>query len=209
MPAKAVPRAKSAHVTAKRHRRRDQVLDAAAAVFAAKGFHDATTRDIADRVGLLPGSLYYYFDSKEAALVAVCERTGRRYVEAMAGILDGPPPVARLLREAIRSHMVSNRRELVHVFAFRRHDLPGGAAARLARLAADYTGQWEALLARGVAAGEFPPSLDCARTAVAILSMCNGAVEWYQDRGDARIETVAADFADILLGGIAAERPAR
>ena len=61
---RAALRAKSPHLAKKQDRRRDEVLDAAAAVFAEKGFHAATTRDIADRLGLLPGSLYYYVESK-------------------------------------------------------------------------------------------------------------------------------------------------
>ena len=50
-----------------------EVFDAAAAVFAEKGYHGTSTKDIADRLGLQQGSLYYYFASKEEALRKVCE----------------------------------------------------------------------------------------------------------------------------------------
>ncbi|HZD25745.1 MAG TPA: helix-turn-helix domain-containing protein, partial [Alphaproteobacteria bacterium] len=52
----------------RRARRHREIMDAAAAVFSEKGFHGASTRDIAERVGLRQGSLYYHFPSKEAAL---------------------------------------------------------------------------------------------------------------------------------------------
>lgn len=48
-------------------RRAGEVLEAAAAVFAERGFHGASTQDIADRLGMRQASLYYYFTSKEAA----------------------------------------------------------------------------------------------------------------------------------------------
>ena len=47
---------------------RRQAIKSAAAVFAEKGFHGSSTRDIAEHLGIKQGSLYYYFGSKEEAL---------------------------------------------------------------------------------------------------------------------------------------------
>jgi AcrR family transcriptional regulator len=49
-----------------------QAIKSAAAVFAEKGFHGSSTRDIAEHMGIKQGSLYYYFKSKEEALGEVC-----------------------------------------------------------------------------------------------------------------------------------------
>src|SRR6476646_5314637 len=46
--------------------RRDQLLAIAAGLFAEKGFKNTTVRDIADASGILSGSLYHHFDSKES-----------------------------------------------------------------------------------------------------------------------------------------------
>src|ERR1700709_786186 len=46
--------------------RRDELLDIAAKLFAERGFKNTTVRDIADAAGILSGSLYHHFDSKEA-----------------------------------------------------------------------------------------------------------------------------------------------
>jgi AcrR family transcriptional regulator len=51
--------------------RRQQILEAAAAHFAASGFHATNMRDIAADVGILVGSIYYHFESKDALFVAV------------------------------------------------------------------------------------------------------------------------------------------
>ena len=49
-------------------RRASEVLDAAAKVFARRGYHGAATQDIADVLGIRQASLYYYIPSKEVAL---------------------------------------------------------------------------------------------------------------------------------------------
>lgn len=54
--------------------RKNQILDAAAAVFAEKGFHPTTTKDIAKRAGIAEGTIYNYFESKTALLLGIFER---------------------------------------------------------------------------------------------------------------------------------------
>lgn len=189
---------------ARKHaRRRNEVLDAAAAVFAEKGFHTATLKDIADRLNLLPASLYHYVASKEAALVEVCQRTNDRNIEGMAAILEAPPPYRALIGKAVGMHMLNNRRELVQSFAFRRKDLPRQAATALARMAARYQAQWEDLIARAVAAGELRPDIEPRAVALAILSMCNGAIDRYESHPPGEIAALAETFSGFILEGLA------
>lgn len=54
--------------------RRNQILDAAATVFAEKGFHRATTKDIARTAGVSQGTIYNYFDTKEDLLIGIMAR---------------------------------------------------------------------------------------------------------------------------------------
>lgn len=54
--------------------RRNQILDAAVAVFAEKGFHHTTTKDIAGRAGIAEGTIYNYFGSKGELLVGLMTR---------------------------------------------------------------------------------------------------------------------------------------
>jgi AcrR family transcriptional regulator len=54
--------------------RRNQILDAAASVFAEKGFHRATTKDIASAAGVSEGTIYNYFDSKADLLIGIMSR---------------------------------------------------------------------------------------------------------------------------------------
>lgn len=54
--------------------RRNQILDAASKLFATKGFHPTTTKDIAREAGLAEGTIYIYFKSKPALLLGIMER---------------------------------------------------------------------------------------------------------------------------------------
>jgi AcrR family transcriptional regulator len=81
------------------------LLDAAAKLFAAKGYSETTIRDIATAVGMLPGSVYYHFAAKHALLLAVYEegvsKIGARLDEAVAKESD---PWQRL-GKAIEAHL--------------------------------------------------------------------------------------------------------
>src|SRR5215813_15091194 len=70
-------------------RRAPEIIEAAARVFAERGFHGATTQDIADVLGIRQASLYYYFSSKEEALELVCARGVEGFLEAAAVIAAG------------------------------------------------------------------------------------------------------------------------
>lgn len=194
----------SDYKTRKHLRRRDEILDAAAAVFAEKGFHNATLKDIADRVGVLPAGLYHYFASKDAALIEVCRRGGRAFLETMRASLEEDRSAPGLLRDAIRRHMHNNRRELVFIFAFRRSGLPGAVLPDLQHMAGEYQSMWEEVIARGVRQGELAPGTDPHTAAVGLLAMLNGAIEWYGRMSEAEIDAVADQFADIALNGLMA-----
>src|SRR5690348_17883325 len=84
-------------------RRAPQIIDAAARVFAERGFHGATTQDIADVLGIRQASLYYYFSSKEAALELVCLKGVEGFFEAAKTIAARPGSVRKRLISLIES----------------------------------------------------------------------------------------------------------
>ena len=80
-------------------RRSEEIIDAAARVFAERGYHGTSTQAIADVLGMRQASLYYYFPSKEAALEEVCARGTDGFVELAARRAEYPAgTVVRLFR---------------------------------------------------------------------------------------------------------------
>uniref|UniRef100_UPI0015C4E884 TetR/AcrR family transcriptional regulator n=1 Tax=Streptomyces sp. NRRL B-24572 TaxID=1962156 RepID=UPI0015C4E884 len=86
--------------------RRREILDTAAEVFAAQGYDATTVRKIADAAGLLAGSLYYHFDSKESMLDEILASFLRelwgRYDAVLAAGLDPRQTIEALVTESFR-----------------------------------------------------------------------------------------------------------
>jgi AcrR family transcriptional regulator len=64
--------------------RKNQILSAAATIFAEKGFHSTTTKDIAKQAGIAEGTIYNYFDSKTALLLGIFDRMRTSVIEENA-----------------------------------------------------------------------------------------------------------------------------
>src|SRR6266496_3647760 len=69
-------------------RRRGEVLDAAVRVFHAKGYDATSIQDIADEVGILKGSIYYYITSKEDVLFEILDEVHRAAFNAVVEAIE-------------------------------------------------------------------------------------------------------------------------
>src|SRR5437868_1112079 len=87
------------------HRRSAEIINAAAHVFAERGYHGATTQDIADVLGIRQASLYYYFSSKEAALEAVCAEGMEDYALRAQRILKDKASAANKVGQLVFHHL--------------------------------------------------------------------------------------------------------
>jgi len=91
------------------------ILDAAAQLFARHGYHRATTNRIAERAGVSVGSLYEYFSSKDAILVALGEAhlaDGRRVLREAVGRLERAPTdlggtIRAIVGATVRVHAIA------------------------------------------------------------------------------------------------------
>jgi len=189
-------------------RRYREVLDVAATVFAEKSYAGASTRDIAERLGIRQASLYYYFPSKEAALAAICELGVKGFIANLDRIIAEPAPAARKLRAAIANHIAPLRAhpeaDYVCVFLRHRHELPNGPRQTVAALARTYQDLIERLFAEGIKAGELRADLDPHLATLALLGLCNSVIT---NRGIPRSSTIDAmidEYARIVIAGVVA-----
>jgi len=116
-------------------RREPEIIEAAARVFAERGYHGASTQAIADVLGIRQASLYYYFPSKEVALEVVCTLGVEEFVDREAAIAAGPGTAAEKIRAIVHAHLAPNRdrRDFVWVFLRERHHLPDASRRRVGR----------------------------------------------------------------------------
>ena len=176
---------------------------AAASVFSEKGFHGASTRDIAEQLGIKQGSLYYYFDSKEEALEEVCLYGLQRYVENMDAIADSSDSFEARLFAVVTNHLSSYREksEALKVHNDERLYLPRERRKRLKELGTRYRQQLEQLIESAIAAGEVRDKIDSHFAAQSIIGICNGLGEIIVRDPDADVFDLARKCTDLLLRG--------
>jgi TetR/AcrR family fatty acid metabolism transcriptional regulator len=78
--------------------RREELLRAAAHVFADKGFHGARISDVAEEAGVAYGLVYHYFRSKDELLESIFRESWGRLVAVLQSIADTPKPALDRLR---------------------------------------------------------------------------------------------------------------
>ena len=98
-------------------RRHEEILEAAARVFHEKGYESTSIQDIADAVGILKGSLYYYIDSKEDLLYEILEGIhGEALAEVRQAAAEGEP--LERIRAFVAAHIHHNAENLVKMALF-------------------------------------------------------------------------------------------
>ncbi len=186
----------------KQLKRRNEILDAAAEVFAERGYHAATTKDIADRLGMRPGSLYYYFESKESALSEVCRIGSEEVVESMAELLDGDRKGADLIRAAIDLHTHPDRQIYVGCFAQNRHFLPEEGRRETKRTLQKYFGMWEEVFRRAIRDGAIDHKTVPSFAAHMLLVLLNGSLAGLVRRPPKETERYTAEVFRTLMQGM-------
>ncbi len=112
--------------------RREEILETAADLFASSGLR-TSLREIADKCGILPGSLYHHFDSKEAIIVELVRRY-RDELDQLSGVASDERPVEERVIElgrAIAACAVRHRAALLLTL----YEPPTGAGDELVDLA--------------------------------------------------------------------------
>jgi TetR/AcrR family transcriptional regulator, cholesterol catabolism regulator len=186
--------------------RRDEILAIAAELFAERGFAATTVREIADAAGILSGSLYHHFDSKESmADELVHEMLGRvlaEYHRIIDSDADPEQTLRALMREAFSA--IATDRATVAVMVnewnlfvqFPRFAYLQGIEEETERL-------WVGVLERGVRSGAFRADLDARMLYRLMRDAIWVSVRWYQPGGRDSAEQIADAYFGVLLAGIA------
>jgi AcrR family transcriptional regulator len=187
-------------------RRSDEIVDAAARVFAERGYHGTTTQAIADVLGMRQASLYYYFPSKEAALELVCLRGTDGFVEAAEAVVEGDGTPLEKLARLIAAHLapIETRGDYVKVFINERRYLPDASRRRLGRKTRRIERCFEHVILAGIADGSIRRDTDARLAMLAVLGMCNAVINWREADRSRDMREVAVGFAALIAGGLAA-----
>jgi AcrR family transcriptional regulator len=185
--------------------RQDEVYATAAKLFATRGYHATRMQDIADELGMLKGSLYYYFDSKEDLIVKITSGRIEELYEAIKAVVNTGYSPTQKLTLAVDEH-IRFFQEHVHIYTiFVREQLANindGTANSADVMNKKYQNLFRQILQEGIDAGEFSADTDTQIIMRAILGMCNYTWSWYEPDGRIPVRELARMFTQMILGGI-------
>jgi AcrR family transcriptional regulator len=186
--------------------RRDELLGIAARLFAERGFKNTTVRDIADAAGILSGSLYHHFDSKESIVDELLDtfqtELWKTYDAIEASDLTPRGKLEAVVRasfEAIDHHhseVAIFQNDAAYLTTFERF-------AYLDERNNKFRALWTGLLEAGVKSGELRSDLDVELVYRFLRDTVWVAVRWYRPGGDLSPSDIADQYLKILLEGIA------
>jgi TetR/AcrR family transcriptional regulator, cholesterol catabolism regulator len=185
-------------------RRRDEMLAAAAELFYEHGYAATSTADIAERMGIQRGSVYYYFDTKEGLLLELIEDVYRHALASLERVRASEDDAAGKLRALISDHVHAFTERLIPgaIVINESRSLSPANRDRLRRDAEAYEKGIVELLAEGQAAGLIRAELDPRLASLTVLGALNWVHRWYRPGDPASPDAIAAQFADVLLGGL-------
>jgi AcrR family transcriptional regulator len=187
--------------------RRDELLELAAAMFAERGLRATTVRDIADSAGILSGSLYHHFSSKEEMVDEVLRTFLTWLFDHYQHIVDTEPnPLARLKGLFMASFdAIEHRHAEVVIYQDEAKRLSSQPRfSYVEELNQRHRAIWVDVLNEGIAQGYFQPGIDVDLVYRFIRDTTWVSVRWYQPGGPLTAEQVGKQYLAIVLGGIAA-----
>ena len=189
---------------ARGNNRRAEIVSAATQLFLDKGYDATSVQDIANAVGLLKGSLFYYIDGKEDLLFAVLEGMLTSSLADMNDLraLDVPALVkVRRMSEAHVQYILTNRDQATIFF----RDFRSLSEERRRDIAAErdnYARGFTAFLREAQAAGEVCPDVDVRHAAGALLGMMNMVYDWYPHADEQHARKLAKEIGDLVVSSL-------
>src|SRR5437764_131000 len=182
--------------------RRAELLALAATMFAERGFVSTTVREIADAAGILSGSLYHHFDSKESMIEALLDgfldRIGREYTEAASAGCDPVTTLRALVRVAFGA--LTTDRAAVAVMLNEYNVLVQYPRFAFLRDAVEATERlWVDVLDTGMRTGDFRDDVPADAVYRFLRDAIWVSVRWYRPDGPQRPGDIADEYLTVLL----------
>ncbi|HLB36173.1 MAG TPA: TetR/AcrR family transcriptional regulator [Gemmatimonadales bacterium] len=181
--------------------RLEHLLRTAARVFAEKGYHATTMRDLARATGMSLAGMYYYVQGKDELLFVIQERCFQQVLAgATAAVAETSSPVERVTR-FIHHHLgfFASHMSEMKVLSHEARSLTGPRLDKVNRLKRRYVDLLAELITNLDVDGDGRP--DPRIAAYGLFGMMNWIYTWYDPKGPVSPETLADHFAQLFLTG--------
>jgi AcrR family transcriptional regulator len=188
--------------------RRDELLELASAMFAERGLRATTVRDIADGAGILSGSLYHHFSSKEEMVDELLRSFQDWLFTRYSEIMDTETNALQRLKGLFMASFEAIEHRHAQVVIYQDEAQRLSSQPRFSYIEDKNRQQrkmWVELLNQGVDDGYFRPDLDVDLVYRFIRDTTWVSVRWYQPGGPLTAEQVGQQYLAIVLGGITAD----
>jgi AcrR family transcriptional regulator len=187
---------------ARKEDRLEDVLAVAARLFRERGYRATGLDQIADELGVTRAALYYYFDTKQELLDAICGRSMDAVESALQEVQDVPDAAERL-RAFARAFASNTATDAARVFFRDAKELTPEFRQRQRERAHRVTRGAEEIIEAGIASGRFRP-VDVHVAAPALLAMLNSLPDWVRPARHGALDDVTEQVLDVFLRGICA-----
>jgi AcrR family transcriptional regulator len=199
------PPPRAAEESASKSGRRAELLALAASLFAERGLRATTVRDIADSAGILSGSLYHHFDSKESMvdeiLKGFLDELFGRYRDIVAAGLGSRATLEAMVIASFEA--IDGSHAAVAIYQDEAKHLVGNERFEyITERNKEFRGLWVSVLEAGIADGSFRPDIDVELVYRFMRDTVWVPVRWYRPGGPMTAETVAKQYLAIVLDGL-------
>lgn len=185
--------------------RREELLQVATQVFARTGFAASTVREIGEEAGILSGSLYHHFESKDAMLEEILRPFTVKLVEAYSAIAASPMRAADQMRQLIKTAygVVADEANVVTILQNEAAFLWSQERYRfIVESDRHIRASWIEVIERGQADGDFRADLEPRLVYRALMGSTLAAVRWFHPHGPHDVDRLADHQTRLFLDGL-------
>lgn len=185
---------------------RADVVQAAGRLFAARGYHGTSMRDLGRELGLQGSSLYSHIRSKEDLLVDVVQRAADLFESSAERATAHAGDERATLRALIAGHVdvLLDHVDEARTFLNEARSLDDPHRERVLAARDSYEQVFRDVLVRGVSSGAFRSDLDPVVTGILLLSILNSVDRWYRPDGRLDRDQLVDAILDFALTGVGA-----
>lgn len=186
-------------------RTREDVVVAAGHLFAKRGFHGTSMRDLGEELGMLGSSVYSHVSGKNELLVEVIGRGAEFFNGVVEAANEANVPAIERLRLLVfgHVHVVVGHIDEARTFLFESRFLPAADRLKIIEMRDAYETAYRRTIRSGIEEGAIGAEVDPGITAIFILSVLNALIRWYRPSGDRGADEIAVEMWSFLENGIA------
>ena len=183
----------------------ERILDAAAELFREKGFHAATTRELANRLNVQQASLYHHVKNKEDLLHRICSETMDSFLADLAATLGKTEEGQNQIGAFIESHLRTLLRypDQTVVMATEFKALSGPHFAEISQKQKDYSRILESVLKSARARGALRTDISIKLIRLALLNILNWTPRWFRPAGILSTTELTSIYERVFWEGVA------